>query len=176
MGQIEAALGCGAAIVYALKMSRGFRDAVSAVRILGETEIFLATPAHPEAERRGIFKMIKTARPDGVLIRNVGPCHASALFAANAGRLPPTGKPARGSRFLARGLERLTISYDLNIKRFSSCWLRPIRSVEHDYSSAYPHVSHGHCVFAAFLSKGASFLDCGRPCEGIACICATAWE
>ena len=22
-----------------------------------------------------------------------------------------------------------------------------------------------HCVFAAFLSKGTSFLDCGRPCE-----------
>ncbi len=22
-----------------------------------------------------------------------------------------------------------------------------------------------HCVFAAFLSKGSSFLDCGRPCE-----------
>jgi putative protease len=22
-----------------------------------------------------------------------------------------------------------------------------------------------HCAFAAFLSKGSSFLDCGRPCE-----------
>jgi putative protease len=22
-----------------------------------------------------------------------------------------------------------------------------------------------HCVFAAFMSKGTSFLDCGRPCE-----------
>ena len=22
-----------------------------------------------------------------------------------------------------------------------------------------------HCVFAAFMSKGSSFLDCGRPCE-----------
>jgi putative protease len=22
-----------------------------------------------------------------------------------------------------------------------------------------------HCVYAAFLSKGSSFLDCGRPCE-----------
>ncbi len=22
-----------------------------------------------------------------------------------------------------------------------------------------------HCVFAAFLSKGSTFLDCGRPCE-----------
>ena len=22
-----------------------------------------------------------------------------------------------------------------------------------------------HCVFAAFLSKGTSFLDCGRPCD-----------
>jgi len=127
MGQIEAALGCGAAIVYAdFEDVRGFRDAVSAVRILGETEIFLATPRIQKPSEEGFFKMIKTARPDGVLIRNVG---ALSYFRHSSLRMLGdfslnVANPAAAAVFLARGLERLTISYDLN----SGCWLRPIRS------------------------------------------------
>ena len=70
--------------------------------------------------------MIETARPDGVLIRNVG---ALSYFRHSSLRMLGdfslnVANPAAAAVFLARGLERLTISYDLN----SGCWLRPIRS------------------------------------------------
>ena len=166
MGQIEAAIGCGAAIVYAdFEDIRCFRDAVSAVRNLGETEIFLATPLIQKPSEEGFFKMIETARPDGVLIRNVG---SLSLFRHSSLRMLGdfslnVANPAAAAVFLARGLERLTISYDLNIKQvlglLASSDSKRFELTIHQH---IPMFHMEHCVFAAFLSKGTSFLDCGR--------------
>jgi putative protease len=68
--------------------------------------------------------------------------------------------------FRDRGLERLTISYDLTIEQV----LALVRAVpagwlELTLHQHMPMFHMEHCVFAAFMSKGSSFLDCGRPCE-----------
>jgi putative protease len=68
--------------------------------------------------------------------------------------------------FLHKGLTRLSPSLDLNKEQLVDLLTQvkaPVWEVSiHQYIAAF-HMEH--CVFAAFLSKGTSYRDCGRPCE-----------
>ncbi|MFZ4683861.1 MAG: DUF3656 domain-containing U32 family peptidase, partial [Terrimicrobiaceae bacterium] len=165
--QIEAALNCGIKILYAdFEDIRRYKDAVTLTR--GRAEIFLATPRIQKAGEQGFFKLIESAAPDGVLIRNVGaisyfqnsPLRTIGDFSLNV------SNPASAAVFLSRGLERVTISYDLNITQVLALLAAaPADRLELTIHQHMPMFHMEHCVFAAFLSKGSTFLDCGRPCE-----------
>ena len=164
---IEAALNCGIQTLYAdFEDIRRYKDAVSLAR--GRAEIFLATPRIQKAGENGFFKLIESASPDGVLIRNVGaisyfqnsPLRTIGDFSLNV------SNPASAAVFLSRGLERVTISYDLNITQVLALLAAaPADRFELTIHQHMPMFHMEHCVFAAFLSKGSTFLDCGRPCD-----------
>jgi putative protease len=70
----------------------------------------------------------------------------------------------------------VTISYDLNIEQVlallnecgtdaDSAFGAPRSAFEITLHQHMPMFHMEHCVFAAFMSKGTSFLDCGRPCD-----------
>jgi putative protease len=68
--------------------------------------------------------------------------------------------------FLGLGLSRITPTHDLNAAQVADLARRA--GPERIEVIAYHHlpVFHTeHCVFCRFLSTGASFRDCGRPCE-----------
>ena len=67
---------------------------------------------------------------------------------------------------MEKGLERLTVSYDLNLGQVLDL-LRsaPPEWFELTLHQHMPMFHMEHCVFAAFLSEGSSHLDCGRPCD-----------
>lgn len=165
--QIEAALHCGVKTIYAdFEDIRRYKDAVALTR--HRAEIFLATPRIQKAGEQGFFKLIEAAEPDGVLIRNVGaisyfrasPLRKIGDFSLNV------ANPASAAVFLARGLERVTISYDLTISQVLDLLAgAPPAWFELTLHQHMPMFHMEHCVFAAFLSEGSSFLDCGRPCE-----------
>jgi len=165
--QIEAALHCGIQTLYAdFEDIRRYKEAVSLAR--GCAEIFLATPRIQKAGEQGFFKLIEKAAPDGVLIRNVGaisyfqnsPLRTVGDFSLNV------SNPASAAVFLSRGLERVTISYDLNITQVLALLAAaPADRFELTIHQHMPMFHMEHCVFAAFLSKGSTFLDCGRPCD-----------
>jgi putative protease len=168
--QIATALECGAREIYAdFEDIRRYADAVAQVRASGTgAQILLATPRIQKAGEQGFFKLIENARPDGVLIRNLG---AIAHFSGSALRRVGdfslnVANPLTAQHFMAKGLEAVTISYDLNIEQVMDllenadpAWF------ELTIHQHMPMFHMEHCVFAAFLSKGSSFLDCGRPCE-----------
>jgi putative protease len=139
--------------------------------------IFLATPRIQKAGEEGFFKLIANAAPDGVLIRNLG---AIAWFtrynAALEGHQRPlqlvgdfslnVANPLTASHFIGLGLERVTISYDANIEQvLDLLGAAPPGWFELTLHQHMPMFHMEHCVFAAFMSNGKSFLDCGRPCE-----------
>jgi U32 family peptidase len=63
-------------------------------------------------------------------------------------------------------LERVTISYDLNLEQVLDLLAAASpRWFELTLHQHMPMFHMEHCVFAAFMSKGTTFLDCGRPCE-----------
>jgi putative protease len=76
--------------------------------------------------------------------------------------------PLSAAYFLGMGLETVCVSYDLNagqvldLARAGGEWTARMEVTIHQHMPMF-HMEH--CVFAAFLSKGSSYLDCGRPCE-----------
>ena len=168
MEQIEAAIGCGVQTLYVdFEDIRRYRDAVALVR-KSSAAVFLATPRIQKAGEQGFFKLIENAEPDGVLIRNLGAIdyfHDSSLrrvgdFSLNV------ANPLTAQHFIAKGIERLTISYDLNIEQVLDLLAdAPPAWFELTLHQHMPMFHMEHCVFAAFMSKGTSFLDCGRPCD-----------
>ncbi len=167
--QITAALAAGATSLYAdFEDIRRYREAVAEVRNHPEARITLATPRIQKAGEQGFFKLIEGCDPDALLVRNLG-----ALSYYQNTNLPKIGdfslnvsNPLSAEHFISRGLDRLTISYDLNLPQVLSLLTSaPAEWFEITLHQHMPMFHMEHCVFAAFMSKGTTFLDCGRPCE-----------
>ena len=168
--QIDAVLRCGVSTIYVdFEDVRRYRDAVALVRSTPQApRVFLATPRIQKAGEEGFFKLIENAAPDGVLVRNLGAIEyfrGSALPAIGDFSLN-TANPLTAEFFMDRGLERLTVSYDLNIGQVLDLLRHtPAAWLELTVHQHMPMFHMEHCVFAAFMSNGTSFLDCGRPCD-----------
>jgi U32 family peptidase len=167
--QIEAALDCGVGEVYAdFEDIRRYKEAVSLVRAQGGARILLATPRIQKATEEGFFKLIENAGPDGVLIRNLGAItHFAETDLITVGDFSlNVANPLSAQFFMAHGLRRVTVSYDLNAGQV----LDLLRAAPADWFELtihqhMPMFHMEHCVFAAFLSQGKDHTDCGRPCE-----------
>ena len=175
LDQISAALRMGLSEIYAdFEDIRRYKDAVELVRARADradaapAQILLATPRIQKAGEQGFFKLIENARPDGVLIRNLG-----ALDYFRASTLRRIGdfslniaNPLTAEILIAEGLERLTVSYDLNAGQVLDL-LRaaPPAWFEITLHQHIPMFHMEHCVFAAFLSDGTDYTNCGRPCD-----------
>jgi putative protease len=175
LDQISAALRMGVSEIYAdFEDIRRYKDAVEVVRGRGyradaaPAQILLATPRIQKAGEQGFFKLIENAKPDGVLMRNLGAMdyfRASALrrvgdFSLNV------ANPLTAELLMAENLERLTVSYDLNAGQVLDL-LRaaPPAWFEITLHQHIPMFHMEHCVFAAFLSDGTDYTNCGRPCD-----------
>lgn len=167
--QIEAALEAGVSELYVdFEDVRLYADAVKHVRDHSQARIYLATPRIQKSGEAGFFKLISRAEPHGVLIRNLG----AIAFFKDAG-IPVTGdfslnvaNPLTADFLKQTSLERLTISYDLNIEQVLDLLHgAPAEWFEITLHQHMPMFHMEHCAFAAFLSKGTDFTTCGRPCE-----------
>jgi putative protease len=167
--QLRAALDCGITEVAAdYEDLRRYKEAVAIVREAGSAQIFLATPRIQKAGEEGFFKLIENAAPDGVLIRNVG---GISYFAKSSLRRIGdfslnVANPVTASVFHQMGLERMTISHDLNLPQI----LALLNAAPPDWFELTIHLHMPmfhmeHCVFAAFLSDGTDHTNCGRPCD-----------
>ena len=167
--QLEAALDAGVEELFVdYEDIRRYKDAVATVRSHGGSQVLLATPRIQKAGEEGFFKLISNAKPDGVLIRNIG---GIAHFRGSQLRLVGdfslnVANPATAAVFMGHGLERLTVSHDLNAPQI----LALARGVPSDWLELtihhhMPMFHMEHCVFAAFLSNGTDHTNCGRPCD-----------
>ena len=167
--QLDAALEADVSeILVDYEDIRRYKNAVATVRENSKATILLATPRIQKAGEEGFFKLIANANPDGVLVRNIG---AITHFAGGPLRLIGdfslnVANPATAMVFKNHGLERLTISHDLNSAQILSLLRHaPPGWFELTLHHHMPMFHMEHCVFAAFLSKGKDHTNCGRPCE-----------
>lgn len=168
--QIDAALACGIATVYAdFEDVRRYRELVARVRETSPTtRLYLATPRIQKAGETGLFRVVENAKPDGVLVRNLGGVgHFREGDLAMAGDFSlNVANPISARLLIGQGLETLTISYDLNIAQVLDLLAAtPPERFELTLHQHMPMFHMEHCVFCAFLSKGKDFTDCGRPCD-----------
>ena len=133
-----------------------------------ELKIWIATLRIMKPHEGGYFKFITAAKPDGVLVRNLG----AALFFRDKG-IPMVGdfslntaNPESVALWAEYGMAASTVSYDLNAQQLADL----LRSgcgplLELTLHQHMPMFHTEHCVFCTFLSQGHSFKDCGQPCE-----------
>ena len=169
MDQVEAAVEAEVDIYCDFEDLRRFKDAVQVARG-SKSKILLATPRILKPGEIGYLKLIERAEPDGLLLRNL----ASLEHYRNRDDLTKVGdfslnvaNPITAKLLKQEAkLDRLTVSYDLNIgqvlelaNRTPSDWL------ELTLHQHMPMFHMEHCVFCVFLSEGTTYKDCGRPCE-----------
>ena len=114
------------------------------------------------------FKVIERANPDVILCRNLGAVYyfKNKSFQLRGDFSLNVTNSLTANYLLTKNLKSLCASYDLNSKQLSDLLQQvnpgDIEVTIHQYMPSF-HMEH--CVFAAFLSKGSSFRDCGKPCE-----------
>ncbi|BDS08059.1 peptidase U32 [Oceaniferula spumae] len=172
MEQVEASLESGVSNIYVdFEDIRRGKDAVALVRQKEGARIHLATPRIQKSGEAGFFKVVERAEPDGVLIRNLGgiahfkdrtDLYKTGDFSLNCAN-PVTAKILKEEG----NLDRLTVSYDLNINQVLELLLAaPTDWFELTLHQHMPMFHMEHCVFCTFLSDGGtSILNCGKPCE-----------
>lgn len=169
--QVDAALDCGLESVYIdLEDVRRYREVVKRVRETAPaTRVFLATPRIQKAGESGLFRVVENAKPDGVLVRNLG----GIGYFRNHSELVMVGdfslnvaNPISAGLLMEEGFENLTISYDLNIGQVIELLHgAPPSWFEITLHQHMPMFHMEHCVFCAFLSEGTDSTNCGRPCD-----------
>jgi putative protease len=112
-------------------------------------------------------KVIEALKPDVVLIRNL-----SSLHTLSQGPWECVGdhglnvcNSASAQWMQKKGLKRITPSYDLNQEQLDDYLQHSPLASEMSVHHYMPAFYMEHCVFAAYLSKGSGFPDCGKPCE-----------
>jgi putative protease len=177
LAQLEAALKCGATIVYCeFEDPKKYREAVtlfhtahgcnSALRT-PHPAIFVAPPRIFKTGEEWTLEQVRSSNADGYLVRN----YDHLKFFANDRRVGDYSLNI-ANRISADyfknqfGLERVTASYDLNFSQIETL-LRaaPPEWFEVTIHQHMPMFHMEHCVFCAFLSSGKDFRDCGRPCD-----------
>lgn len=170
--QIEAALESEISVIYVdFEDIRRGKEAVDQVRKYtggSSSKIYLATPRIQKSGEVGFFRVIEQAEPDGILIRNLG-----GIDYFRDKKFPLVGdfslnvaNPLTAALLKKEPLEHLTISYDLNSRQVIDLLeSAPADWFELTIHQHLPMFHMEHCVFAAFLSKGKDYTDCGRPCE-----------
>jgi putative protease len=148
---------------------RKYKEAVPLARAR-EIPIGLAPLRIQKPGEEGFLSPILHAQPDAVLIRNL----AALLYFQE--KLPSArligdfslnvANELTAAFFVKSGLERLIPSFDLNWEQFQALMRRvPVEWFEPVIHQHMPMFHMEHCVFAAFLSNGRDFRDCGRPCD-----------
>jgi putative protease len=168
--QLDAALAYRPALVYCdFEDLRRYHDAVGRARAAG-VPVGLATLRIQKPGEDGHLRLVAGCRPDVLLVRNLA---GLDLFRAECPDIPLVGdfslnvaNDLTAGLFRRHGLARLVPSYDLNWDQLTAlvsdsdpAWYE---AVIHQHMPMF-HMEH--CVFAAFLSAGKDWRDCGRPCD-----------
>lgn len=157
------------AVILDFEFAKYFADAIASLRDLPIT-IGVATTRILKPKEYYNLKTLINLNPDFILARNLGSVqylHESAPHIKIHGDFSlNVANSVTAGYLLNKGIERLVPSYDLNsVQLFELLNNTDTSKVEITIHQYMPSFHMEHCVFAAFLSEGSSFKDCGRPCE-----------
>lgn len=161
-------LGEGLGVVYLdYEFGKGYAESVLLLKEKG-IKVGIATTRILKPNEYYNFKIIEKAAPDLILCRNLG-----AVYYFQGKNFELVGdfslnvtNSMTAKYFLEKNLSMLCASYDLNSNQlFDLVKQSDASKIEVTTHQYMPSFHMEHCVFAAFMSKGSSFRDCGKPCE-----------
>jgi len=163
----------------------GMKDAVSSIRQLPNIRIVLATPRIMKPGEDNVWKTLLRMKPDGLLLRSAGMLQTLVKMGGTGATIDLGDKVcipeligdfslnAVNSLTIAEmlengGLTSITASYELSANSITELAKvmgpKKARQLEVVAHAHLPIFHTEHCVFARFLSKGNSYLDCGHVC------------
>lgn len=154
-------------VILDYEFGKGYAESVELLKSVG-IKVAIATTRILKPNEYYNFKIIERAQPDVVLVRNLGALHyfADKKFELMGDFSLNVTNSLTADYFLSKNLQSVCASYDLDFRQLSSL-LHALKgaSIEVTIHQYMPSFHMEHCVFAAFLSNGSSFRDCGKPCE-----------
>lgn len=147
----------------------GLKDACALVRDAG-AELTLALPRIQKPGEERIWDWFLHRGPDAIVVRNLA---SLERLAAVSGRPILVGdvslnavNPSSIAFLLDAGCDRVSPGLDLNAVQLGDLVARmQAERIEIPLHHHLPVFHTEHCVFAAFLSDGADWRTCGRPCD-----------
>jgi putative protease len=157
-------------VILDYEFGKGYAESVELLRSHGFT-VGIATTRILKPNEYYNFKIIERANPDVILVRNLGALYYFTHDSAKKFRLKGdfslnVTNSHTADYFISKGLESVSASYDLNSTQLKALVENSAeQKLEVTIHQYMPSFHMEHCVFAAFMSKGSSFRDCGKPCE-----------
>ncbi|WP_127714107.1 U32 family peptidase [Halobacteriovorax sp. HLS] len=156
-------------IILDFEYGKDYQESVDILKAAGIESAIATNRILKPGEYHHLKSIIRIA-PDYILARNLG---SMQFIKENSSKTRVAGdfslnisNSLTSDYLFNKGFETLTPSYDLNEQQLLSL-------IEHSSNKNFEVTIHQympsfhmeHCVYAAFLSKGSSFKDCGKPCE-----------
>lgn len=156
-------------VILDFEFGRDYETSVLQLKNAG-IPVAIATTRILKPTEHANIKHLLRLNPDAILARNLGAVefiqksdYAGKIlgdFSLNV------TNHLTAQYLLKRGIETQCLGYDLNQAQVSDLLgSSNAHKLEVTVFQYMPSFHMEHCVFAAFLSKGSSFKDCGKPCE-----------
>jgi putative protease len=155
-------------VILDFEFGKDYAPSVEMIRSLGFKVGIATTRILKPSEYYNLNSIIR-CRPDVILVRNLG----AQRYLGTKCNIPLIGDFSLNvtnswslDYLVTKGLETINVSYDLNQEQLLDLVEASDPSrIEVTLHQYMPEFHMEHCVFAAFLSNGSSFKDCGKPCE-----------
>lgn len=157
-------------IMLDFEFGRDYEESLNKLRVK-KIKTALATTRILKPKEYNNLKHLQKLNPDAILVRNLGALNyfnknANLQFKLLGDFSLNVSNYLTAQYLLSKGLDSVCLSYDLNHSQIEDLLSvsnnNKFEITIHQYMPSF-HMEH--CVFAAFLSKGKSFVDCGKPCE-----------
>lgn len=152
------------------EFGRDYKDSVEKLKAAG-LKVGIATTRILKPQENINLKIIHSMNPDFILVRNLGALQYFRNVQKFEGELKGdfslnVTNHRTFEYLIGKGLDSICLSYDLNSDQtFSLLNNIDAQKAEITIHQSMPSFHMEHCVFAAFLSTGKSYKDCGKPCE-----------
>ncbi|POB12928.1 U32 family peptidase [Halobacteriovorax sp. DA5] len=156
-------------ITLDFEFGKDYKPSLELLKQLPNCQVGVATNRILKPKEYHHLNVLTRLDPDFILCRNLGSyqylrsktdVQLKGDFSLNV------ANSQTANYLLDKGFETLTSSYDLNAKQLENLLTNTdAGKIEVNIHQYMPSFHMEHCVYAAFLSEGSSFKDCGKPCE-----------
>ncbi len=155
-------------VILDFEFGKDYASSVEMIKSLGLRAGIATTRILKPSEYYNLNTIIRCA-PDLILVRNLG----AIEYLKTKTEIPLIGDFSLNvtnsmtlEYLVSKGLDSVNLSYDLNQDQLlDMVEFADPSHMEVTLHQYMPEFHMEHCVFAAFMSNGSSFKDCGRPCE-----------
>ncbi len=156
-------------ITLDFEFGKDYKLSLDMLSTLPHCKVGIATNRILKPKEYHHLNVLTRLKPDFILCRNLG----SFKYLSEKCNIPLKGdfslnvaNSQTANYLLNKGFKTLTSSYDLNAKQLENLLENTDAGrIEVNIHQYMPSFHMEHCVYAAFLSEGSSFKDCGKPCE-----------